>query len=94
MVKVVLEGYILVPKDDLSAVIRELPEHIKNTKNESGCILFEVKQDLSNQYKLDVYEEFKDEHAFSLHQDRVRCSKWGEVAKNCDRRYEIRYVEE
>lgn len=89
MEKVVLKGFVIVPDEDLEAVLKELPSHIENTRSEKGCLIFEVSQDEINQNKLNVYEEFVDKSAFQHHQERVANSKWGVVAKNCDRHYEI-----
>lgn len=44
MSKVVLEGYIVVPDNDVSAVTAELPTHIELARKESDCLRFEVTQ--------------------------------------------------
>ena len=87
--KIVLKGYIIVPDSDLAAVKEELPVHINLTRNEEGCLVFEVKQDEIENNKFHVYEEFVSEAAFANHQQRVRSSKWGAITKNIERNYEI-----
>lgn len=91
MSKLVLKGYILVPEADLVAVSKELPNHIELTRNEAGCLAFEVTRDRDNANRFNVYEEFSGKDAFAFHQDRVRDSKWGEITANVARHYEIEY---
>ncbi|HHQ4740789.1 TPA: putative quinol monooxygenase [Aeromonas veronii] len=56
----ILKGFIVVPQAELTAVINELDNHIRLTRLEDGCLIFEVTQNEENQYRFDVYEEFKD----------------------------------
>ena len=78
-----------MPACDIDAVETELDNHIRLTKAEEGCIVFEVVQDKSNRYRFDVYEEFSDQESFRRHQDRVKNSTWGEVTASVIRNYEI-----
>jgi len=87
--KVILKGYILVPDTDLEIVRAELIVHAKLTKEESGCLIFEVTPDIGNPNKFNVYEEFVDQIAFDKHQSRVKSSNWGKVTKQVERNYEI-----
>ena len=89
MAKVILQGTVNIPKEDLDKVIDALPQHIANTKSEKGCIVFNVGQDKNNKYILQVYEEFIDEIAFRLHQKRVADSEWGALTARCTRHYTI-----
>ena len=89
MSKVVLKGVIIVPSEDLSAVKKELINHQDLTRNESGCLVFEVTQSENSLNRFDVYEEFMDKAAFEAHQARVKNSYWGKVAVNVERHYEI-----
>jgi quinol monooxygenase YgiN len=89
MAKVILSGYIEVPKADLGAVGLELPNHIALTQQETGCITFTVTQDREKPHRFDVYEEFIDKAAFEKHQARVKASDWGKVAQNVKRFYTI-----
>lgn len=90
MSKVILEGYIVVPDDDLEAVSAELPTHIALTLEEEGCLLFKVTQKPSAPNVFNVHEEFVDQSAFELHQQRVRQSAWGEITTNVERHYTVR----
>lgn len=87
--KIILEGYILVADENLFAVEQELPTHIKLTREEDGCLVFNVLQDTKNINRFNVYEEFTNANAFELHQARVSNSIWGEVTANVERHYEI-----
>ena len=89
MPKVTLEGYILVPNEDLALVLQDLPQHIRNTQSESGCLIFNVEQQKDNPNKFIVYEEFINKEAFEFHQERVRNSQWGKATRNVQRHYQI-----
>ena len=90
MNKVVLEGHIVVPDKDLPSVKAELPIHLELTRKESGCLVFEVIQDLENENIFRVYEEFKNRASFESHQKRVKESSWGQVTINVERHYQIK----
>ena len=92
MIKVILQGYIEVPESELDAVTSELPNHIALTLAEVGCLVFTVKQDLQLTGRFHVYEEFINQDAFDKHQQRVKASKWGSVAQNVSRHYQITSV--
>lgn len=89
MTKITLNGYIIVPETDLSAVKHALITHTELTLAETGCLTFRVTQDSENPLKFSVYEKFESKESFAAHQTRVKNSKWGEVAKNVERHYEI-----
>lgn len=90
MPKVILEGYILIPDSDLELVKEALISHIEHTRQETGCTLFNVKQDIENPNRFNVYEEFTDQTAFESHQQRVSQSEWGKVTVNVERFYTVR----
>ena len=87
--RVKLIGFIVVPEADLTAVEAELPDHIRLTRAEPGCISFDVAQSHSDPRRFEVAEAFRDRAAFDEHQLRVRQSRWGRVASNAERHYEI-----
>ncbi len=89
MPKVKLSGFIIVPEGDLDVVLSELPNHIDLTRNEPGCISFQVRQSETDPHRFDVNETFESRAAFELHQARVRTSRWGAVTSNVARHYEI-----
>jgi quinol monooxygenase YgiN len=85
--KVILEGYVLVSDSDLAAVKRELPNHINLTRQEKGCIVFEVSQDNESINRFNVYEEFVSKDAFKLHQQRLSSTEWGKVSSRLEKHY-------
>lgn len=87
MSKVILSGYILVEQSELTTIKEVLSTHIELTKNEPGCIVFEVSQDSEQMNRFNVYEEFTDDTSFKAHQSRAANSKWGEVTVNVERHY-------
>lgn len=87
--KVILEGYITVADAEIEAVKAALITHIKLTRAESGCLVFNVQQAADNANKFDVYEEFIDEQAFIGHQQRVKTSQWAKITVNVSRHYNI-----
>jgi quinol monooxygenase YgiN len=88
--RVILEGYITVPDNELRSIKEALALHIELTLEEEGCLVFRVTQDQTDRHKFNVYEEFRDRNAFDTHQVRVRESTWGQVSKNVDRHYHVR----
>ena len=93
MLKITLEGYILVSDSDLASVKEELLNHIELTRKEEGCLVFEVTQDSENVNRFNVHEEFNNAKSFEAHQQRVRHSRWGEVSASAERYYEIKVSE-
>ncbi|HBC3811847.1 TPA: antibiotic biosynthesis monooxygenase [Vibrio alginolyticus] len=89
MGKVVLSGYIDIPENELEVVATALENHIELTRNEVGCLIFEVTQSNELPTRFIVYEEFTDKTAFENHQARVKASDWGRVTVNVKRTYRI-----
>lgn len=87
--RVVLQGYILVPEEDLEVVKTALPEHIRLTKAEKGCLDFQLTQSITNPRRFDVYEIFSNQAAFAEHQARVKTSAWGEISRHVERHYQV-----
>ncbi len=90
--KAILQGYIVVPDEDLDEILNELPIHIKLTREENGCTNFQVDQSPSAVRRFDVYEEFIDQDSFETHQERVSGSRWGMITKNVSRHYKVETV--
>ncbi|WP_413283462.1 putative quinol monooxygenase [Vibrio sp. MA40-2] len=90
MAKIILEGYIVVPKNELINVLNQLEMHKQLTLEEQGCLVFEVTQHPNDPTRFDVYEEFVDKTAFNSHQKRVAASNWGAATQNVQRFYQLR----
>lgn len=86
---VILTGHIDVPEERRAAVAAALPEHVRLTRAEPGCLFFEVEPDgaVSGRYR--VSERFADRTAFEAHQARVRGSDWGRISEGIPRSYHI-----
>jgi len=86
---VILSGYVLTTKPDLPKILAALPEHIRLTRAEPGCIVFSVTQDDDNPLRFDVYEEFESKEDFAKHQARIVGTNWSEASKSLEKFYEI-----
>ncbi|PTY35800.1 antibiotic biosynthesis monooxygenase [Saccharospirillum sp. MSK14-1] len=89
MPNIVLKGFIVVPDTDLDVVKNALPEHIELTRQEPGCLVFEVTPHPTDPNRFDVYEVFNSTAAFNAHQQRVQQSHWGQVTGRVERQYEV-----
>ncbi|WP_336622617.1 putative quinol monooxygenase [Acinetobacter guillouiae] len=78
----------LTSEQELNIVIKYLPEHIKLTRQERGCVSFEVKQS-QNPLIWDVHEVFESRQSFENHQRRISGSVWGIKTQHIQRLYEI-----
>jgi autoinducer 2-degrading protein len=86
---ITLQGYIVVPDTDLASVQDGLLEHIELTQREHGCLYFTVSQDTENKNRFNVHEKFVNHAAFEAHQTRAKNSRWGHIAANVERYYQI-----
>jgi quinol monooxygenase YgiN len=73
---------------DVQLVESHLPDHIRLTRAEPGCISFEVSQ-TEDPLIWRVEELFVDRAAFDFHQHRTRASKWFVATSAIPRDYEI-----
>lgn len=87
--RVILNGHIDVPSDRLTAVRNALPDHIRLTCAEKGCISFTVVEDQTYPGRFLVYEVFENQEAFDAHQKRTRHSEWFNVTQGIPRDYSI-----
>ena len=86
---VTLQGYIVIPDTDLALAQDVLLEHIELTQREHGCLHFTVSQDTENKNRFNVHEKFVNHAAFEAHQTRAKNSRWGHIAANVERYYQI-----
>jgi quinol monooxygenase YgiN len=66
-----------------------LPEHIRLTRAEPGCLRFEVLRSYSDPTRFAVSEAFIDRAAFEAHQARAAATIWAKGTKGIPRKYEI-----
>ncbi|AFK61180.1 hypothetical protein TKWG_02830 [Advenella kashmirensis WT001] len=77
--------------EESESVIRLLPEHIRLTSNEPGCVAFDVKG-TADPLVWAVEELFVDRKSFETHQERTKSSRWGIETAAILRQYEITKV--
>lgn len=84
-----LSGQLLCKTaEEAQVVIRHLPEHVRLTRAEAGCLRFDVVP-TSNALTWQVDETFGDLAAFRAHKQRVASSPWGLATASIERRYSI-----
>lgn len=88
-----LEGHIDVPYAQLEAVKAGLVDHIRLTREEEGCIFFNVDPCPKVSGRFLVSEAFVDEAAFKFHQERAGTAPWADVSKDIPRSYSTWIVE-
>lgn len=93
MKKIILSGYIKVPKEEIDVIQSALQQHIALTLREDGCLVFKVDQRAHEPSIFNVYEEFSSLMAFETHQKRVANSDWGRISKNIERHYVVKEVD-
>ena len=64
-----------------------LPEHVRLTRAEPGCITFDVTPDASDPLVFLVSEAFEDRAAFDAHQMRTHASEWYRLTCGIRRAY-------
>ncbi|NLE78632.1 MAG: antibiotic biosynthesis monooxygenase [Rhodococcus sp.] len=74
--------------EEVEIVERYLPRHIELTREEAGCLHFEVVQ-TEDPLVWSVAERFADQSAFDAHQKRVKASDWGRATAGIERDYVI-----
>ncbi|MGB0907256.1 MAG: putative quinol monooxygenase [Maricaulaceae bacterium] len=93
MPKIKLTGYVSVPLDRREAVRARLAEHVKLTRAEPGCELFEVAFESSESDHLMVRERFTSRANFEDHQARAKNTIWADVTAGLERHYTIEEIE-
>ena len=73
---------------DILTVETYLPEHIRLTRAEPGCLSFDVQRS-KDPAVWTVEEEFATRADFDVHQARTRASTWGRMTLEIPREYEI-----
>jgi RimJ/RimL family protein N-acetyltransferase/quinol monooxygenase YgiN len=87
---VTLSGELRCTDDGQADRVRaHLPEHVRSTRAEPGCLAFDVNPtDRPGVWR--VEERFIDEAAFDAHQRRVARSAWGAATAGVERHYVVR----
>ncbi len=66
-----------------------LPEHIRLSRAEPGCLTFEVLRSAADPRCFAVKESFRSPQDFDAHQLRVRDSDWWRATQHIPRNYRI-----
>jgi quinol monooxygenase YgiN len=84
-----LTGTLICSSEAERALVRQfLPEHIRLTRQEPGCLSFEVTQS-ADPLIWTVEECFTDQAAFDAHQTRTKASEWARQTAAIRRDYRI-----
>ena len=84
-----LTGYIEVPAHRMEQITSALPEHIRLTRLEAGCVSFDVTPDPEHTGRFNVAEVFASRADFDAHQARTKTSFWAQVTDGIARQYSI-----
>lgn len=69
-------GRLICPTEGEAGIVRTmLPEHIRLSRAEAGCLTFNVSPSADPLVWV-LHESFVDRAAFEAHQDRTRASAW------------------
>ncbi len=79
---------ICASPDEAETVRRHLPEHLRLTLAEPGCLAFSVRE-TGDPMVWQVEEHFADRPAFQAHQARTRASAWGRATAAIRRDYAV-----
>jgi quinol monooxygenase YgiN len=74
--------------EEARVVSLHLPKHVELTRDEAGCISFDVTP-TGDPLVWAVEERFADQRVFELHRERVASSDWGRATVGITRRYSI-----
>jgi quinol monooxygenase YgiN len=82
-----LTGTLTCAPAEVETVRAALPEHIRLSRAEPGCLAFDVTETAPGEFS--VSERFVDRSAFDAHQTRTRASDWWRVTAYMHRHFEI-----
>lgn len=86
---VTLNGTLRCADENEAARVRTaLPEHVRLTRAETGCVSFSVAA-TDDPLVWQVAEEFTDPAAFEAHQTRAAASDWATTTKGIAREYTV-----
>lgn len=88
-----LTGRLICTSEAEAETVRQhLPEHVRLTRAEPGCLSFEVEA-TDDPHVWRVEERFADRDAFLHHQERTRASRWGAATQGIRRDYSVEGLE-
>ena len=88
-----LTGRLVCKSAEEADIVRQyLPEHKELTKEETGCVSFEVTE-TADPMIWKVEKPFTNQATFDAHQKRTKASVWGRETSMIAREYEISEIE-
>ena len=88
MAHIVLTGFLICRTlEEADRVAAMLPDHIRMTRAEPGCLTFEVIRSMADPVRFAVREIYKCRADFDAHIARVRASDWGRATRGVTRDY-------
>ena len=88
-----LTGHIDVPLHRMVEVSAALPEHIRLTRLETGCVSFDVSPDSQFAGRFNVTETFASRPDFDQHQSRTKASDWARITDGISRSYSVAEID-
>ncbi|NGM47797.1 antibiotic biosynthesis monooxygenase [Rhodobacter sp. SGA-6-6] len=86
---ITLTGRLICADAAEAGIVRaHLPEHLRLTREEPGCLSFSVRP-TDDPLVWQVEESFADREAFAAHQARTRASAWHRATAQVKRDYRI-----
>ena len=86
---ITLSGRLICANEDEARIVRDhMPEHIRLTRNEPGCLRFDV-EETSDPLVWQVDEAFASQADFDAHQVRMKDSAWGKASVGIARDFKI-----
>jgi len=88
--KVTVAGFLVAETlGDADRASMLLAEHIRLSRAEPGCLQFDVVRSQSDPVRFALFEVFRDEAAFTAHQERTRASIWWEKTQGLKRDFTV-----
>lgn len=90
MARVALSGALLCRSlAEAERVAALLPEHVRLTRAEPGCLRFHVARAADDPTRFEVEELFADAAAFRAHQARTAAARWGRETRGLRRDFTV-----
>lgn len=84
-----LKGHLICLSDaEAQAVRQHLPDHIRLSRAEPGCLSFDVCQ-TDDPMVWDVHETFRTRDDFDAHQSRTRAGPWFQATRHILRDFRV-----
>ena len=80
-----VSGHLRCAPGEIDIVRDALPQHIRLSRAEPGCLSFEVTQDAGDPCRWNLAESFRDMDAFEAHRARTAASDWGRLTAHLHR---------